>query len=96
MFEMNYNSDFYKDIENVVGWIRRLEPTLAKDFVTYWSIRKSPSYIAKNIIEGMKDSSSNEWINLIESNHKFRDTYGEEKADELVSIIENRRVLAIK
>lgn len=88
MASENYNLNLVKEIENIFGWIKRLEPNLLKDFVTYWSIRKSPSSTATNLIQNIKSEGSNSWINIIESNHKFRVQYGEDMANELVNIIE--------
>ena len=72
------NQQFVKDIK------------LVDDFVTYWSIRKSPHAVAVNKIEEIKSKSNNDWLHLIESNHKFRNTYGEDKAVELISVIEEK------
>lgn len=88
MASENYNLNLVKEIENVFDWVKRLEPNLLKDFVTYWSIRKSPSSTATSLIRNIKSESSNSWINIIESNHKFRVQYGEAMANELVNIIE--------
>lgn len=84
----NYNLNLFKEIENTLDWVKRLEPDLLKDFVTYWSIRKSPYSTATSLIDNIKSESPNSWINIIESNHKFRVQYGEDKANELISIIE--------
>ena len=66
---------------------------LVKDFVTYWSIRKAPHAVASNKIEEIKNKSKNDWLHLIESNHKFRNIYGEEKAVELIGVIEEKALL---
>ncbi|MBI3590845.1 MAG: hypothetical protein HY094_05640 [Candidatus Melainabacteria bacterium] len=86
---MNHNLQQVKDLENIADWVKRIEPELLSNFVRYWSIRKSLPSIASALINEIKTAgSSNDWLSLIESNHKFRELYGEEKADELVDIIE--------
>ncbi len=87
------NQQFVKDIKNELHWVSRLQPELVDDFVTYWSIRKSPHAVAVNKIEEIKSKSNSEWLHLIESNHKFRNTYGEDKAVELISVIEEKSFL---
>ncbi len=92
MIESNENFVSINELSNVLSWIEKLEPDLLKDFITYWSIRKSPHFVAYNLIESIKDRSASSWISLIESNHKFRDAYGEEKANELIDVIENSKL----
>lgn len=88
MVNEEYNLESVPDLSNVLGWVKRLEPGLLNSFVQYWSIRKSPSSIANKFIERLKTLDLRSWINLIESNHKFREAYGEETAKELIEIIE--------
>ena len=94
MTELDKNLISIDELATTMGWVRRLEPTLLKDFVTYWSIRKSPNFIAFSLIEEIKGKNPGDWIHLIEANQKFRDTYGEEKANELVEIIESNKLHA--
>jgi hypothetical protein len=84
------NQQFIKDIINTLGWVSRLQPELVDEFVTYWSIRKSPHATAVNKIEEIKNKNANDWLHLIESNHKFRNVYGEDKALELINVIEEK------
>lgn len=87
MTELDKNLISIDELSNLLSWVKKLEPILLKDFITYWSIRKSPNFVASSLIKEIKARSPNSWIAIIESNHKFRDAYGEEKANELVEII---------
>ena len=91
MYELN--QQFVKDIKNTLSWVSRLQPELLDEFVTYWSIRKSPHAVAVNKIEEIKSKSNNDWLHLIGSNHKFRNIYGEDKAVELINVIEEKSFL---
>lgn len=81
MLDQNHNLELLKEIKT---------DELVNDFMTYWTIRKSPHAIAANKIEEIKNKNENDWLRLIESNHKFRNTYGEEMALELISAIEEK------
>lgn len=70
--------------------INNLEPELLNNFVRYWSLRKSNPFIVDNVVKQLKSEESSTWFSLIESNHKFRDTYGEEIANELIRSIEDK------
>lgn len=70
-------------------------PELVKDFVSYWTIRKSDLAFGNNLTKQIKNLNQNSWINLIESNHKFRNTYGEELADKLINMIEERNLTMV-
>ena len=83
---LNFKSD--KESISVLDWVKRIEPKLLDDFVKYWSIRKTPFFLASSLIDEIKTTDSNAWIRLIKSNHQFRAEYGEEKANELINIIE--------
>ncbi len=96
MMGSNENFVSINELTNVLGWVEKLEPDLLNDFITYWSIRKSPSFVACNLIESIKERSASSWITLIESNHKFRDAYGEEKANELIEVIESSKLKSFK
>lgn len=84
---------YCKELKDKFGWLNELEPDLFHEFITYWSIRKSPTQVANSMIEEITSMDFNNWIKLIESNHKFRTTYGDEVARELISIIESKRTL---
>ena len=71
--------------------LKTFEPGLVKDFIKYWSTRKSKPFTLDNVIKQIKPEIKPEqsaWLKLIESNHKFRTRYGEDIANELVRVIE--------
>ena len=73
-------------LQNEMG---NLEPELLNNFTRYWSLRKSNPFIADNVVKQLKNNESSTWFSLIESNHKFRATYGEEIANELIRSIKD-------
>ena len=68
--------------------IEGLEPELLKNFMTYWLMRKTSSIKSVGALKEIKNSNTAQWLNLIESNHKFRNLYGEDIANALVELIE--------
>lgn len=66
-----------------------IEPEIFRDFIAYWRVRKNFSS------EEFQNLKPSQLINLIESNHKFRELYGEEIASELVKIIEIKNDLKL-
>lgn len=88
------NIKIIKELEASLEWVKKLEPTLFIEFVTYWSIRKSPTFMANELIGEIASQGSSEWIKFIESNHKFRTAYGDEAANELINVIESKRVFS--
>ena len=85
---MNYDLSQVKDLEKMAAWVKRLEPELLNNFIRYWTIRKSSPPVASSLIREIKNIGSHEWINLIESNHKFRTLYGEDTAKKIIEVIE--------
>ena len=65
-----------------------LESELVKNFIKYWSLRKSNPFLVDNVICQIKKEGAGDWFDLIESNHKFRAKYGEEAAKKLIKTIE--------
>ncbi len=82
-----------KQIQRLLpGVSLKFEPELFRNFISYWLIRKSISLDSKNNLNEMKTSNPSAWLNLIESNHKFRSLYGEDVASTLIrTIIENHK-----
>lgn len=78
-----------KHKSNMQNRTENLEPELLNNFMRYWSLRKSNPFIADNVIKQLKSKEASTWFGLIESNHKFRATYGEELANELIRSIED-------
>lgn len=78
-------------IELLSGAMGKFEPELLKSFVTYWVVRKMHPSISATELNELKKSLSSVWIKLIESNHKFRELYGEDKANELINKIEENK-----
>ncbi len=76
-----------KELRNSIPDINEFEPKLFNSFLTYWIIRKSGSINSIGTLKKMKGLNPNGWLNLIESNHKFRNLYGEETANTLISLI---------
>ena len=81
-----YNNS--KKFKNLVSGVQKMEPELLDNFIQYWSIRKSYSLNSASLIKERKNSDSNVWLKLIESNHRFREMFGEEVAQTLIKIIE--------
>jgi len=75
-------------IRTLINEIREHEPELIKNFITYWSLRRSKPFTPDHVAKKIKGENSNIWLGMIESNHKFRAAFGEDVADELVRIIE--------
>ena len=75
------------ELERLLPEVGKFEPELFRNFITYWVMRKSNSLNSINTLNEIK--SSNELINLIESNHKFRSLYGEETAKKLIELIKD-------
>ena len=67
------------------------ESGIFRSFVAYWSLRNSGSLGISNHLNEIKNSNPEEWLSLIESNHKFRTLYGEETARVLIKIIEKNK-----
>lgn len=77
-----------EDLESLIPDRKSMNSQLLRNFVTYWWIRKSHPFLSSFEIKEIKNSFSNVWIEIIESNHKFREAYGETKALEIIHIIE--------
>ena len=65
-----------------------LETELFNNFLAYWIMRKSNKIDALSSINDLKTTNPSQWLKLIESNHKFRNRYGEETAEKIIKIIE--------
>ena len=76
-----------KELKKLLPDIEEFEPELFRNFITYWIMRKSDSLDSTKTLNKIKNLNPSAWINLIESNHKFRSLYGEEIAQELIKII---------
>ncbi len=68
--------------------IEEFEPELFRNFITYWLIRKSKSLNSATALKEIKSSNLAGWLNIIESNHKFKSLYGEETAKKLIEMLE--------
>lgn len=79
------NQEIINEVLKLLKDNKELKEELLKDFVTYWTIKKSPSIMQTNMMERLEP---NDWLNLIASNHKFREIYGDNLAKELIKIIE--------
>ncbi len=86
MTEEKYNTEDKRNIHKIVSQVNKLHSDLLRDFITYWSIKKSPSKVTNDLKEVQKNTS--EWLLLIKSNHEFRKIYGDDVAKELITIIE--------
>ena len=86
MISMYHNLN--QNLEDLASTFK-VEPQLLESFLTYWSIRKSPSLYPSSSIERIKESDCEQWLKLIQANHKFRNVYGEEVAQELIKIIQD-------
>ena len=88
---MNQNLDFNnEEWKNITNLLKEIQPDLLRDFITYWSTRKLDPATTNNLLKEIRTSNSDLWLNLIESNQKFRNLYGEEKANEVIKIIEKK------
>lgn len=88
MTSINKNRKVNEGLNNVVKLAGLVNSELFKNFVAYWSIKKAPSSIATQLIQEIKDSDSTFWLTLIQSNHEFRDEFGDALAEELIKNIE--------
>ncbi len=88
MLSMNYysNQSLLNDVGKIMSKVDNFDKDILKNFVTYWLIRKADPFSSDNIIKEM--TSSGDWIDIIESNNKFRVMYGEEIASRIIKIIE--------
>lgn len=66
---------------------KEIDQKLLNDFIRYWSMRKSRPLSTGSFVEVIKDPTL--WIRLIESNHLFREKYGEDLANNLIKEIEH-------
>ena len=82
-----------EEVEKLVHKLEELEPELLENFIAYWTIKKSPYHVQADLLNKIKSSESNLWLNLIEANHKFRITYGDTLAKELIKVIEDEKNL---
>ena len=80
-----------KELKKLFPDIEGFEPELFRNFITYWLIRKSISLDSTNNLNEIKTSNPSTWLNLIESNHKFRSLYGEETAKSLIEMMEEKK-----
>ena len=86
----NMSTSKVKEIlKELFSEIEGIEPELFKNFTTYWSLRKSISLNSTDSIRRIKDLEPTKWIDIIQSNHKFREAFGEEAAIKLIVEIEN-------
>lgn len=88
---MNYysNQKLSQEIEKIMNKVSNLEKDTLRNFVTYWLVRKADPFNADTIIRQM--TKSDNWLNIIESNNKFRVMYGEKTANEIIKMIEEDR-----
>ena len=77
-----------KELKKLLPEFEDFEPELFRNFITYWLMRKSNSLNSINTLKEIKNSNPNIWLNLIESNHKFKSLYGEDIASTLIKMIE--------
>lgn len=88
---MKYSSHNNEEIKTLIGE-SVFEPEIFRSFVTYWSMRKSDSLNTNSHINEIKSNSPEKWLTLIESNHKFRNLYGEKIAQDLIKVIQAKPV----
>ncbi|OGI20440.1 MAG: hypothetical protein A3B68_02855 [Candidatus Melainabacteria bacterium RIFCSPHIGHO2_02_FULL_34_12] len=74
------------EVEKILSQVKDIAPEVVNDFVSYWSIRKSPSFVADELITKMTHKGS--WLSLIKANHEFRTVFGDDFAEELICAIE--------
>ena len=86
MFNRKKKMKIEKKLSNIS--LESVEVELLNDFITYWRARQSPHFHSAMLIEERKYRDSNNWLKLIEANHKFRQLYGEELAQSLIKVIE--------
>lgn len=76
--------------QNHITYCGKIVPSeVLTNFLAYWSIRKSEPFVAARTIRNIKIQKPERWFELIESNHKFREIYGEEIAEEVIKIIQH-------
>ena len=80
------NNEEIKDLINEASF----ESEIFRNFLTYWSVRKSSSLDSASHVNEIKSSNPELWLTLISSNHKFRSLYGEETAQRLIRTISNK------
>ena len=76
-----------KELQKLLPELEDFEPELFRNFITYWLMRKSNSLDSTGTLKEIKNSNPSLWLNLIESNHKFRSLYGENIASTLIKMI---------
>ena len=77
-----------KELKRLIPDVGEFEPELFRNFITYWLMRKSNSPDSTSSLKEIKTSNPNEWLGLIQANHKFKSLYGEDIASALIGIIE--------
>ena len=80
------NQKLSHDVKKIMSKVSDLEEGTLRDFVTYWLIRKTDPFNADNIIRQI--TVSDNWLNITESNSRFRIMYGEETANKIIKMIE--------
>ncbi len=76
------------ETEDQILDIDQFDPVLFSNFLTYWIIRKSASITSAHTVKELRSSNLSNWIDIIESNHRFKALYGEETANVIISLIE--------
>ena len=87
MKNMQTNS-LTKELKRLLPDIEGFEPEIFRNFITYWLMRKSNSFDSTNNSKEIRNSNPTLWLALIESNHKFRNLYGEKTAETLIGLLE--------
>ena len=90
MVGIKYNRILQEELQGLIPNKENIEPELLNDFLTYWLVRKSNAFLSAVEMQQIKESLSNVWLKLIESNQKFRTKYGENKAEEIINLIKKR------
>ena len=90
MVGIKYNRILQEELQRLIPNKENIEPELLNDFLTYWLVRKSNASLSTVEMQQIKESLSNVWLKLIESNQKFRTKYGEAKAEEIIKLIKKR------
>ena len=80
-----------EQLKGLLPNLEGFEPELLRCFVTYWSIRKSDSLDTAGYVNEIKTLHPEQWLSLIESNHKFRNLYGEDAAYKIIKHIEDSK-----
>lgn len=92
MAEIKYNTKMQEKLVNLIPDKDGFDYKLLEQFITYWWVRKSNSFLSKLELNEIKQSLSDNWLELIESNHKFREKYGEEKASKIIKLVEENGI----